>query len=69
MSSFVSIFLTQPQRDWLVDAYLTQLEKIDASILDDAYDALIHMKNPEFFEECKSFMPGCMQELKALSIR
>jgi hypothetical protein len=69
MSSFVSIFLTQPQRDWLVNAYLTQLSQIDSSIVDDAFEELIHMKNPEFFEECKSFMPGCMQELKALCIR
>ena len=69
MAATVSIFLTQPQRDWLVNEYLTKLERIDSSIVDEAYNELIHMKNPEFFEECKSFMPLCIQELKSLAIR
>ena len=52
-----------------MDEYLNQLNIVDASIVDEAHDELIHMKNPEFFEECKSFMPTCMQVLRDSGIR
>ena len=69
MATMVNVFLTTTQRNWLVDEYTNQLARIDDSIIDEAYDELIHMKNPQFFTECKEFMPTCMVEMKNAGIR
>ena len=69
MSVQVNVFLTDNQRNWLIDEYLNQLSKVDSSLIDDAHDELTHMKNPEFYAECKEFMPLCMYDMKAQGIR
>lgn len=68
-NQLVNVFLTDNQRNWLLDEYLNQLATVDATLIDDAHEELIHMKNPEFYDECREFMPHCMQELKATGIR
>ena len=69
MKTMVNAWLTANQRNWLLDEYLNKLTIMDASLVEDAYDALIHMKNHAFYHECKEFMPTCMQELKDAGIR
>ena len=68
-TTMVNAWLTNPQRKWLLDEYLNKLTNIDITLVDDAYAALTHMKNHQFFNECKEFMPTCMQELRDAGIR
>jgi hypothetical protein len=65
----VNVYLTMPQREWLIDQYITKLDKIDCSLCDDVYPELVHMKNPELYSECKEFMPDCMVKLSKTGIR
>ena len=66
----VNVFLTDNQRNFLTDSYLNQLTKLGyTDLLEDAYDSLVHMKNPEFYNECLEFMPDCMNELRTYEIR
>ena len=67
--SQVNVFLTLNQREWLTNTYLNKLSRIDESIVDDAYDALIHMQNPVFYAECQEFMPTCMKDMSDAGIR
>ena len=67
--TMVNAWLTDPQRNWLVNEYLNKLTSVDVTLIDDAYTALVHMKNPEFYRECKEFMPTCMQEMRDAGIR
>jgi len=66
----VNVFLTQTQRDHLVDEYLNKLATMGYDdLVDETYAELLHMKNPEFYSECLEFMPDCMNKLRALEIR
>ena len=48
-TTMVNAWLTNPQREWLLDEYLNKLSNIDITLVDDAYAALTHMKNHQFF--------------------
>ena len=70
MSSLVNVFLTDNQRNWLLDEYLNKLVTIgEEQLIDDCTDILTHMKNHEFYEECLSFMPTCMYDMSQQGVR
>jgi hypothetical protein len=66
MSVMVNAWLTNNQRNWLVDEYLN---RVPSDMVDEVHHALVHMKNHQFYQECKEFMPLCMQELRDAGIR
>jgi DNA-directed RNA polymerase subunit F len=69
MTVMVNAWLTDSQRNWLMDEYLNKLSVVDMSLIEEAHDQLIHMRNHQFYAECKEFMPTCMQELRDAGIR
>ena len=70
MTATVNVFLTDNQRNWLIDEYLNKLVDIgESQLIDDCTDILNHMRNPEFYAECLSFMPTCMSDMATQNVR